>query len=66
MAIFQRGMERDEIRVLTDAMIASGERMSFASLGKRTVDKHSTGGVGDKITLPAPRWSPRSAWPFRN
>ena len=51
MAIFQRGMERDEIRVLTDAMIASGERMSFASLGKRTVDKHSTGGVGDKITL---------------
>ena len=52
MAVFQRGMERDEIRVLTDAMIASGERMSFASLGKRTVDKHSTGGVGDKITLP--------------
>lgn len=52
MAIFQRGMERDEIRVLTDAMIASGERMSFASLGKRTADKHSTGGVGDKITLP--------------
>ncbi|WP_460801767.1 thymidine phosphorylase [Microbacterium sp. GXF6406] len=52
MAIFQRGMQRDEIRVLTDAMIASGERMSFASLGKKTVDKHSTGGVGDKITLP--------------
>jgi len=52
MAIFQRGMERDEIRVLTDAMIASGERMDFSGLGKRTVDKHSTGGVGDKITLP--------------
>ncbi|MEI3844059.1 MULTISPECIES: thymidine phosphorylase [unclassified Microbacterium] len=52
MAVFQRGMQRDEIRVLTDAMIASGERMSFAALGKRTVDKHSTGGVGDKITLP--------------
>ncbi len=52
MAVFQRGMERAEIRVLTDAMIASGERMSFAALGKRTVDKHSTGGVGDKITLP--------------
>ena len=33
MAIFQRGMERDEIRVMTDAMIATGERMSFASLG---------------------------------
>ena len=52
MAVFQRGMQRDEIRVLTDAMIASGERMSFATLGKKTVDKHSTGGVGDKITLP--------------
>src|SRR5690606_13673645 len=52
MAIFQRGMARDEIRVMTDAMIATGERMSFAELGKRTVDKHSTGGVGDKITLP--------------
>lgn len=52
MAVFQRGMSRDEIRVLTDAMIASGERMSFAALGKPTVDKHSTGGVGDKITLP--------------
>lgn len=52
MAVFQRGMARDEIRVLTDAMIASGERMSFAALGKKTVDKHSTGGVGDKITLP--------------
>ena len=52
MAVFQRGMGRDEIRVLTDAMIESGERMSFADLGKPTVDKHSTGGVGDKITLP--------------
>ncbi|MEY2848714.1 MAG: hypothetical protein RI885_1379 [Actinomycetota bacterium] len=52
MAIFLNGMERDEIRDLTLAMIASGERMSFASLPKKTVDKHSTGGVGDKITLP--------------
>ena len=52
MAVLLRGMERDEIRVMTDAMIASGERMSFAGLGKPTVDKHSTGGVGDKITLP--------------
>ncbi|WP_396451815.1 thymidine phosphorylase [Leucobacter aridicollis] len=52
MAIYQRGMARDEIRVLTDAMINSGERMSFAGLSKPTVDKHSTGGVGDKITLP--------------
>jgi len=52
MAIFLNGMEREEIRSLTLAMIASGERMSFDALPKRTVDKHSTGGVGDKITLP--------------
>ncbi|MFT4050844.1 MAG: thymidine phosphorylase [Microbacterium sp.] len=52
MAVLLNGMSRDEIRVMTDAMIASGDRMSFAGLGKRTVDKHSTGGVGDKITLP--------------
>ncbi len=52
MAIFLNGMEREEIRDLTMAMIASGERMSFEGLGKPTTDKHSTGGVGDKITLP--------------
>jgi thymidine phosphorylase len=52
MAVLLNGMDRGEIRVLTDAMIESGERMSFAGLGRRTVDKHSTGGVGDKITLP--------------
>jgi thymidine phosphorylase len=52
MAIFLNGMQRDEIRDLTLAMIASGERMTFGSLSKPTVDKHSTGGVGDKITLP--------------
>jgi thymidine phosphorylase len=52
MAIFLNGMDRDEVRDLTLAMIASGERMSFDGLSKRTADKHSTGGVGDKITLP--------------
>lgn len=52
MAVLLNGMSRDEIRVMTEAMIASGERMDFSSLGKATVDKHSTGGVGDKITLP--------------
>ena len=52
MAIFLNGMERREIRDLTLAMIASGETMNFSGLSKKTSDKHSTGGVGDKITLP--------------
>ncbi|MBF4620543.1 thymidine phosphorylase [Clavibacter sp. VKM Ac-2542] len=52
MAILLRGMDRIEIRDLTLAMIASGETLDFSQLGKPTVDKHSTGGVGDKITLP--------------
>ena len=52
MAIFLNGMEREEIRDLTLAMVASGERLDFHGLSKKTTDKHSTGGVGDKITLP--------------
>lgn len=52
MAIFLNGMSRTEIKDMTMAMIASGERMSYPGLGKPTADKHSTGGVGDKITLP--------------
>lgn len=52
MAVLLKGMDRREIRDLTLAMIDSGDRMSFSGLGKPTVDKHSTGGVGDKITLP--------------
>jgi len=52
MAVYLRGMESREIRDLTLAMIASGERMNYRGLSKPTVDKHSTGGVGDKITLP--------------
>ncbi|MGO1167731.1 MAG: thymidine phosphorylase, partial [Janibacter sp.] len=52
MAILINGMTRPEISRWTAAMIASGERMDFSSLSWPTSDKHSTGGVGDKITLP--------------
>ncbi|MEU3252712.1 thymidine phosphorylase [Streptomyces sp. NPDC006997] len=52
MAILLNGMNRREIARWTAAMIASGERMDFSSLTRPTADKHSTGGVGDKITLP--------------
>jgi thymidine phosphorylase len=51
MAILLNGMNRREISRWTAAMIASGERMDFSSLSRPTSDKHSTGGVGDKITL---------------
>ena len=51
MAILLNGMNRREIKDLTLAMIASGERLDFSSLSMPTADKHSTGGVGDKITL---------------
>ncbi|HKG50918.1 MAG TPA: thymidine phosphorylase [Actinomycetales bacterium] len=52
MAILLNGMDRREIARWTDAMIRSGERMDFSGLSRPTADKHSTGGVGDKITLP--------------
>lgn len=52
MAILLNGMNRREIKDLTLAMIASGERLDFSKLAWPTADKHSTGGVGDKITLP--------------
>ena len=52
MAILLNGMGSREISQWTSAMINSGERMNWSMLDRKTVDKHSTGGVGDKITLP--------------
>lgn len=52
MAVFFQGLDDEELSTWTTAMIESGERMSFKGLSRPTVDKHSTGGVGDKITLP--------------
>ncbi|MBM3690572.1 MAG: thymidine phosphorylase [Actinobacteria bacterium] len=52
MAILLNGMSMREIVDWTQAMINSGERLDFSSLSPATVDKHSTGGVGDMITLP--------------
>jgi thymidine phosphorylase len=51
MAIFFRGLGQAELRAWTAAMIASGERLDLSSVGRPTVDKHSTGGVGDKVSL---------------
>ncbi|HYB18683.1 MAG TPA: thymidine phosphorylase [Streptosporangiaceae bacterium] len=51
MAIYFRGLDSRELRTWTAAMIASGERLDLSSLARPTVDKHSTGGVGDKVSL---------------
>src|SRR5216110_1143706 len=51
MAVVLRGLERQELAALTDAMLASGQRLGFDSWSTPRVDKHSTGGVGDKVSL---------------
>src|SRR5690625_317525 len=52
MAIYFQGLTDDALFALTTAMLNSGVTLDFSTLGKPTADKHSTGGVGDKITLP--------------
>ncbi len=51
MAVFYRGLAPDELSALTDAMLMSGDRLQFAGETRPRVDKHSTGGVGDKTSL---------------
>src|SRR5919204_5532736 len=51
MACFIRGLDRGETAALTDAMLGSGARLQLGDLGVARVDKHSTGGVGDKVSL---------------
>jgi thymidine phosphorylase len=51
MAIYFRGLDADELMAWTEAMISSGERLELTGLAAPTVDKHSTGGVGDKVSL---------------
>ena len=51
MAVFFQGMDREELVTWTQAMIDSGDRLDLSAIGRPTVDKHSTGGVGDKVSL---------------
>ena len=56
MAITLRGMSREETISLTEAMLHSGRELTWTKLGRPTVDKHSTGGVGDKVSLALAPW----------
>ncbi len=52
MAVYFKGMSFEEVTVMTDAMMRSGDVLDFSDLPRPTADKHSTGGIGDKISLP--------------
>ena len=51
MAVYFRGLDRDEMNALMDAMLESGKRLDLSRLAMPRIDKHSTGGVGDKTSL---------------
>src|ERR1700693_717456 len=51
MAVYFRGLDRDEMNALMDAMLESGNRLDLSRLAMPRIDKHSTGGVGDKTSL---------------
>ena len=51
MGVVFRGLSPEELTALTDAMLESGDRLSFRNLGRPVADKHSTGGIGDKVSL---------------
>src|ERR1700704_3565510 len=51
MACFLRGLDRSETHALTDAMLRSGDVLELGYLNRPRIDKHSTGGVGDKVSI---------------
>src|SRR3954452_21207263 len=51
MACFLQGLDQNETSALMEAMLGSGESLDLSKLGKPRIDKHSTGGVGDKVSL---------------
>jgi len=52
MAVFKEGLNHEELSAWTDAMLHSGDVLDFSHVGAPKVDKHSTGGVGDKVSIP--------------